>query len=205
MSDELYKKLTQLQWLLHKRQMRGCAEGGPMADTTRGQGRILAALKMRDGISTRDLSYLLGIQIPSLNELLSKLVKGGYVTREPSEQDRRIMLVKLTDKGRNEEQPETADLDDIFACLSDAERKAFGETMDRILAALKEKNECDSDEAFQRMKAAQAHFADRVGDCCGGHHLHRKLHQFAAWHDFMAHEMGCHRADEKKEPPTSRA
>jgi DNA-binding MarR family transcriptional regulator len=91
MNNELYEKLTRLQWLLHIQQMDSYRRGGHLADTTRGQGRILAVLKMRDGISTKDLSYLLGLAVSSLNEFLSKLEKGGYITREPSEQDKRVM------------------------------------------------------------------------------------------------------------------
>lgn len=49
----------------------------------------MAFLKLRDGIRTRDLAYLLDIRISSLNELLAKLEKNGYITREPSQEDRR--------------------------------------------------------------------------------------------------------------------
>lgn len=132
---ELYEKLSRLQWLLHKNHMRGYAEGGPVADPTRGQGRILAILKMQDGLSTKDLSYLLSLRVSSLNELLAKLEKYGYVTRTPSEADKRVMLVHLTDKGRNEPQRNWTP-DDIFACLSEGEQKAFGEYLDRVIAAV---------------------------------------------------------------------
>ncbi len=135
MNNELFEKLSRLQWLRHKLHMRDHLEGGPMADTTRGQGRILAILKMQDGISTKDLSYLLGIRISSLNELLAKMEKSGYITREPSEADKRVMLVKLTQKGKNEQQQEW-NPDDIFACLSEEEQKAFADYLDRIIAAI---------------------------------------------------------------------
>ena len=35
----------------------------------------------------------------SLGELLSKLEKNGYILRTPSETDRRVMNIKLTDEG----------------------------------------------------------------------------------------------------------
>lgn len=133
-SIELYEKLHSLQWLLHKNRLRAHAINGPMADPTRGQGRIIAILKLQDGISTKDLSYLLGIRVSSLNELLAKMEKNGYIMREPSEADRRIMLVKLTEKGKNEEQQKW-DPGDFFACLSEDDQKAFGEYLDRIIAA----------------------------------------------------------------------
>jgi len=169
MSHELYEKLSRLQWLLHKQQIRGYANGGPMMDTTRGQGRILAVLKLRDGISTKDLSYLLGVRVSSLNELLSKLEKSGYVTREPSEQDKRVMLVKLTEKGQNAEGPATVDFDNIFDCLSDDEQQAFGEYLDRIIAALTTMIGYDDEEEYERMAAAREHFAQMLGDKFDGH------------------------------------
>ena len=130
---ELWEKLSQLQFLLHKRQF--CRQTDPTADVTRGQGRILAFLKLRDGIRTRDLAYLLDIRISSLNELLAKLEKNGYITREPSQEDRRVMLVHLTEKGRTEEQPESAS-DTLFSCLSPEDQSSFGSYLDRIIAAL---------------------------------------------------------------------
>ena len=163
MTNELYEKLAQLQWLLQKRQIRGWSAGGPMADTTRGQGRILAVLKLRDGISTKDLSYLLGVRISSLNELLAKLEKNGYVTREPSEQDKRVMLVKLTEKGKSETQSESSDYADIFSCLSDDEKKAFGEYLDRIIDAFHAKIGDAEEEIYEKMEALRERLGD-VGD-----------------------------------------
>ena len=76
MSDiyfDIYEKLSTLQWLMKRHQMFCQAESGPFADTTRGQGRILAMLKIQPEIATKELAYLLGIRQQSLNELLNKL------------------------------------------------------------------------------------------------------------------------------------
>lgn len=155
MNNELYEKLTRLQWLLHIQQMDDYRQGGHLADTTRGQGRVLAALQMRDGISTRDLSFLLGLAVSSLNEFLSKLEKGGHITREPSEQDKRVMLVKLTEKGKTHQiqQEATTDFGSIFDCLSEEEQAAFGAYLDKIIAALGEKF-CLDEETLEWLKAA---------------------------------------------------
>lgn len=160
-NNELYEKLTRLQWLLHKTNLRNQIKRGPMSDPTRGQGRIIAILKLQDGISTKDLSYLLGIRVSSLNELLAKMEKNGYILREPSEADRRVILVKLTEKGRNEPQQEL-DPYDIFACLSEEEQMTFGEYLDRMIAALETKagdqpEENEREEWFNNMR-------ERMGD-----------------------------------------
>ncbi len=160
-NTELYEKLSRLHRLMHKQNMRGHMEYGPMADPTRGQGRILAILKMQDGVSTKDLSYLLGIRVSSLNELLAKMEKSGYITREASEADKRIMLVNLTEKGRAEPQ-QARDPGDILACLTPEEQTALGEYLDRIIAALEADigDAADDDERSWWMGAARARMGD---------------------------------------------
>ncbi|QNK40672.1 MarR family winged helix-turn-helix transcriptional regulator [Caproicibacter fermentans] len=160
-NSELYEKLGRLMRLLHKHHLRAYAERGPMADPTRGQGRLIAILKMQDGISTKDLSYLLGIRISSLNELLSKMEKAGYIKREPSETDKRVMLVKLTEKGKNEQQQEW-NPDAIFNCLSEEEQEAFGAYLDRVIHSIEANlgEEMDEDEREWWMREAR----ERMGD-----------------------------------------
>lgn len=173
-SSELYQKLSKLQWLLHRQQIKGYATGGPMADPTRGQGRILAMLKMQDGVSTKDLSYLLGIRVSSLNELLAKLEKGGYVTRESSEEDKRIILVRLTEKGRNEKQG-NEELGNIFDCLSEDEQKTFGEYLERVIATLEAEVGDGADIDFDWMASARERFGgnfDRMFMMSRGGHPH---------------------------------
>jgi DNA-binding MarR family transcriptional regulator len=157
MNNELYEKLTRLQWLLHKRQLRDWAEDDSRPDLARGQGRILAILKLHDGISARDLSYLLGMAASSLNELLFNLEEGGYVTLEQSTQDNRVMLVKLTKKGEAEEQADRSDFGDIFACLSDDEQQSLNAYLDRVIEALQENVGGDND-VSAHMKAARERF-----------------------------------------------
>ncbi|MDF2802994.1 MAG: putative transcriptional regulator [Anaerocolumna sp.] len=165
MNIELYEKLSRMQWLLHKQHLKTHAAGGPMADTSRGQGRIIAALKMKDGISTKDLSYLLGIRVSSLNELLAKLEKTGYINREASETDKRIMLIHLTDKGREEEE-KGQDISGVFACLSAEEQASFGDYLDRIIAALEAELGTDDerDGLFDWMAAARARMGEEQFD-----------------------------------------
>lgn len=134
-NNELYKKLERLQWLLHRQHQQLHASRGPFADPTRGQGRVLAILKMQPSISTKDLSYLLDIRQQSLSELLNKLEKAGYITRTPKESDRRVMIVNLTEKGRNA-QLEPPESPDLFACLSEEEQTVFSNYLERITASL---------------------------------------------------------------------
>jgi len=142
----LYERFARLNHLRQRQKMAGYAEHGPFGDPSRGQGRVLAILKMQPQIATRDLSYLLGIRQQSLSELLGKLEKGGYVERVPAENDRRVMMVHITDKGRAETLPGREDLG-IFDCLSLEEQQALAGYLDRVIEALETKLGVDEDES----------------------------------------------------------
>ena len=139
---ELYKKLGHIGRLTHMwaAQQRGRTGLGRI-DTTRGQGRILAALKLKDGIATRELAYVLGIRVPSLNEALSKLENAGHIVREPDPRDRRVQLITLTDSGRaltgqlGEGEPEG---DNIFEVLTEQERANLNDYLDRLIVRMHE-------------------------------------------------------------------
>ena len=139
---ELYKKLGHIGRLTHLWAAQQRERTSPRRiDTTRGQGRILAALKLKDGIATRELAYVLGIRVPSLNEALSKLENAGHIVREPDPRDRRVQLITLTDSGRaltgqlGEGEPES---DNIFEVLTEQERTNLSDYLDRLIARMHE-------------------------------------------------------------------
>lgn len=139
---ELYKKLGHIGRLTHMWAAQQRGRTGPRRiDTTRGQGRILAALKLKDGIATRELAYVLGIRVPSLNEALSKLENAGHIVREPDPRDRRVQLITLTDSGRaltgqlGEGEPKG---DNIFEVLTEQERANLSDYLDKLIARMHE-------------------------------------------------------------------
>ncbi|KRM72039.1 MarR family winged helix-turn-helix transcriptional regulator [Lacticaseibacillus brantae] len=134
-NEDLFSKLRQFQWLLNRRQFQTTAEDGPLADPTRGQGRVIATLKLQEEISTKSLAFLLRISVPSANELLNKLEKGGYITRTPSTTDGRIMISRLTTKGKQVEQ-NRLDPSAIFDIFSPEEHVDFAHYLDRLTEAL---------------------------------------------------------------------
>ncbi|MDR1833522.1 MAG: MarR family transcriptional regulator [Propionibacteriaceae bacterium] len=170
---DLTEKLMHLQWLLHKRHLQDRMARGPMGDSSRGQGRILTMLKLKDGIPTKDLAYLLGIRISSLNESLAKLEKSGYITRDPDESDRRVILISLTEQGRNAEIPE--DGDDIFATLSAEDREKFSELLDQVIAQAETKVEAEFAERRERMSAFIEAERENMGE---------------EWYERMTHKLG---------------
>lgn len=135
---DLYEKLGRLQWLLQRYHKQNCAGHGPFADITRGQGRVLAMLRIKPDVSTKELSYLLGIRRQSLNELLNKLEKGGYIYRTQSEEDKRVMIIHLTEKGKNQQEG-NHDHGDAFHCLDRDEQALLGQYLDRVIGSLEGK------------------------------------------------------------------
>lgn len=185
---ELFSKLIRLERLMHREQGRLHREGRPFADTSRGQGRILAMLKIKDGISTKDLSYLLDIRVSSLNETLAKMEKKGYISRRPSTEDKRVSVIYVTEKGRNEtfEQAETYTM---FNCFSKEEKDIFGGYLDRLIIELEARNASEDPRENFRRNAGK-----RLGMMKG--------HMGDEWYEFMMEIYGAGKpvSQEEKEP-----
>ncbi len=65
-----------------------------------GQGRILFALWQEDGVPINELIKKTLLRKSTLSELLDSLENADHVKRVPSEEDRRKVLIELTDKTR---------------------------------------------------------------------------------------------------------
>ncbi|MFD2757777.1 MarR family winged helix-turn-helix transcriptional regulator [Gulosibacter faecalis] len=183
-SNDLYRKFRTAARLMRPRGGHPGGPGfpghpgphGPAADPTRGQGRILATLKLQDGVPTKDLAFILGMRVASLNEALAKLERAEFVTREPSPDDKRVMLIRLTEAGRNTEQF-TPQRPDAFSTLSDDERDQLGALLDRVIEQLEsqqpEEDEAPNDEFDRWSERARK----RMGD-----------ERFEEWIDRMAEQ-----------------
>jgi len=121
----------------HRQFNHGLHGHGPAADPSRGQGRILALLKLRDGLPTRELAHILDLSISALNELLAKLEKAGFIQRQPSEEDGRVMLVFITEKGRQQEQ-HIAGFNTVVDVLNEEEKQQLIGYLDRMIASIEE-------------------------------------------------------------------
>ncbi|MFW9808868.1 MAG: MarR family winged helix-turn-helix transcriptional regulator [Candidatus Thorarchaeota archaeon] len=65
-----------------------------------GQGRILFALWQKDGVPINELIKKTLLRKSTLSELVDNLESAGYVKRVQSEEDRRKVLIELTEKTR---------------------------------------------------------------------------------------------------------
>ena len=111
-------------------------------DINPAQGRILFVLWREDGIPIRELAKRTSLGKSTLTSMLDRLEENGYVVRERSEIDRRIVLVKRTDKDRAAQaayERVSAAMSDVFyRGLTSAEIEAFERTLERILENLAE-------------------------------------------------------------------
>lgn len=141
MNLSLLEQFMQLQGLF-RRFFHQNHTHGQMKTAYSGQGRVLKFLKISSKTSQKELADILGLRPQSLGELLTKLEKNGYITRTPDENDKRVVTVKLTEKGRNEETgAETMkNADNAFNCLNGDEQQQLGIFLDRIITNLEEES-----------------------------------------------------------------
>ncbi|HZK25820.1 MAG TPA: MarR family transcriptional regulator [Oscillospiraceae bacterium] len=171
--SDLLNKFFRLQRLLGRFYHERSKKHGPMGNIHRGQGRILALLKLKPEISQKELSHLLDMRPQSLGELLEKLEKNGYITRTPSEEDQRVLIIHLTDAGKelsvlNEQQ---ADAEDLFKSLSVEEQVALNDYLDRIVAVLEQKFQDDGHQP--ESAGSSSSYGTKHFHSTGSHHHHR--------------------------------
>ncbi len=100
--------------------------------------RAVMVLQRRgqDGMSQRELAESLDIRSASVSELLSKMKDEGLITRRPDPEDKRVMLIELTDKGHDEarkvaERRKEANRN-LFAVLNDEEKDQLAVILDKL-------------------------------------------------------------------------
>lgn len=155
----LHERFHRLHRLVRRRRAEDRNHDGPLADTTRGRGRVLAALQMQSPIPTRELAYLLDIRQQSLNELLRKLQADGLVERIPSESDRRVMMVGLTEAGGRARIGERRT--DYLAALDDEEAATLAGLLDKLIDALETELGVDAEDDLADWKDSARR---RMGD-----------------------------------------
>jgi len=101
------------------------------------QGRIMFVLWREDGIPIRELAKRTSLGKSTLTSMLDRLEETGYIARERSEADRRVILVRRTDKDRVAqaayERASKAMTEVYYRGLMDSEITAFERTLERIL------------------------------------------------------------------------
>jgi DNA-binding MarR family transcriptional regulator len=201
----IIEQLQRLQALMHRASFRGFPDGGRTRSPHRGQGRILALLKIKPEISQKELSYLLNMSKQSLAELLAKLEKNGFITRETSKDDKRAMTIRLTEEGmKSAEEVDGGALEtNVLACLNEQELAAFSAYLGRVIKSYEELfPDEDFDKRHKMMEAFMAfhnrrhrrdhhcdphyphhHFDPRERGDCGDPHERENYYDNGAFED----------------------
>ncbi len=159
MKDFITSQLQQLQTHMHRIMF---SQYRKPHNPHRGQGRVLAILKLKPEMSQKELTYLLNMSKQSVAELVAKLERNGYITREPSKDDKRVMTVRLTEEGAkaiddtDEREP---DISKILDCLNDDELTTFSDYLGRIIGQCEELR---PDEDFEAHRKYVEHFMSSV-------------------------------------------
>lgn len=127
---------------------------GRRSGVLEGQGRVLRLLDLHSPITQKELAYLLGIRSQSLGELLAKLEEDEYIKRAPNPEDKRTMIVEITEQGRGAvgAQPELLDEDATFGLEPDELEQLSG-LLDKVIANIEESLPDGVDRRLGRMRA----------------------------------------------------
>lgn len=140
LNQMLLEKFLRFEDLIHRYQSFHVRNYGPLGNPHRGQGRVLSLIAMKPEITQKELGYLLDMRNQSLGELLNKLEQKGFIVREPSNEDRRTMVIRLTEEGK--EAARIAGMEDkdvlegIFDIVDEEERNKLSQQLSALIEAM---------------------------------------------------------------------
>lgn len=101
----------------------------------RGQGRILKILAKHEQLTQKELQEYLDIQSGSMSEIISKLEDRGFVIREKDENDKRKVILKITEEGK--QKVENCSKEDktkkLYGALSEEEQDTLKTLLKKLL------------------------------------------------------------------------
>jgi DNA-binding MarR family transcriptional regulator len=94
-----------------------------------GQQFVLRTLWREDGLSPGEVARRLGLATPTITRAATRMEAAGLLRREPHPDDRRVVRLRLTDRGRALEKVIDAEMEQLtdraLASLTAAERDAL--------------------------------------------------------------------------------
>lgn len=154
MNEKLYHKINLInQMIEHKAKINQSQYNS----LSRGQGRIMLILKAKEGLSSKDLSIILGTSVTSVNSLLNKLEKKGFIIKVPSRKDKRVLIINLTEKGKAYEIKPPVDYE-LFDCFNQDEKENLDNYFDSIINELRKAIKEENPEKFSETYAKRKEF-----------------------------------------------
>lgn len=141
LDEKVYLQLTYVAHILHRLR---CNPEHAGKDIARGQGKVMVTLSEHPDISQKELLELIGMRQQSLGEMLDKLEKSGYLTKEKSSTDRRKSVLRLTKEGETlalemKEAHEHFQMPEFLEDLTEEEKMAFLHSLDKMARRLDER------------------------------------------------------------------
>ena len=117
-----------------------CGKGPHGPGRHRGMGRehlLVLIAEHPEGAWQKDIAWEADINASSASELIGRLEADGYLVRETDENDRRAVLLKLTEAGQARAAEIKAEretfLDGLFSKLTDEEKETLSALLDKLL------------------------------------------------------------------------
>lgn len=95
---EIVERYERATYMINRRLSSKVKEGLPN-DITPEQLFILRYLKRNNNVSSSELADLLCVGKSTITSIISRMVNKGYVVRTPSQEDRRVVYLSLTEEG----------------------------------------------------------------------------------------------------------
>jgi DNA-binding MarR family transcriptional regulator len=101
-----------------------------------GQQFVLRTLWREDGLSPGEVARRLGLATPTITRAATRMEAAGLLRREPHPGDRRVVRLRLTDRGRALEKAIDAEMSQLteraLASLTAAERDALVSALELV-------------------------------------------------------------------------
>ena len=119
--------------IIHRRITENCLE---TVGVFQGQHRILMELSENKYHSQKEIAAAMKVSTATIAIALKKLEKNGYINKKMDEEDNRLNIIVITEKGRNAIEMSRQLFDNIdsamFEGFSNEEKKNFVNMLDRI-------------------------------------------------------------------------
>jgi DNA-binding MarR family transcriptional regulator len=110
-------------------------------ELTSSQIKVLATFAERDCYTMTELSQLLSVTLPTMTAMVDRLIQNGLVKRHRDENDRRVVLVKLTPEGKkvidNIMTIRKQEIEKLFQVFSPQEVVLFVDSIEHVAQLLK--------------------------------------------------------------------
>ncbi|MBM2825557.1 MAG: rdhR [Dehalococcoidales bacterium] len=147
---KLIEEITKLQQQIGRAMGQHPPEAWMDLSLTLGQLKSLFFIDFDGNTNFRKLATALGVTPPNVTRIVDHLVEQGLVSREENPEDRRMLLLKTTDKGKalvaKLRESRMSRMSDILTQLSSAELSALAEGLSAVTRAGRLSGEKGKDE-----------------------------------------------------------